>query len=114
MPNKWIEHVKAFASKNNLSYGCAISKPECKSSYQKAPKPPSKSRKMKSSSMVGINPTEVYSSPPRAVISTPTFATQPSKLPKPQKGAKASKKNPKIKPITLFPKKKKLIIEGSP
>ena len=35
MPNKWVEHVKAFAAKNNLSYACALSKPECKQSYQK-------------------------------------------------------------------------------
>ena len=96
MPNKWIEHVKSFAAKNNLSYGCAISKPECKSSYQgaklkevnaKNPIPsPNKSRKMKSalasiksatsrssssSPMVGLTPSAVYSTPPAPVTSSP-------------------------------------------
>ena len=35
MPNAWIEHVKEWSKENNLSYGCAISKPECKEAYQK-------------------------------------------------------------------------------
>tara|TARA_R110000868_G_scaffold219194_4_gene470035 strand:- start:1189 stop:1608 length:420 start_codon:yes stop_codon:yes gene_type:complete len=34
MPNRWVDHVKSFAAKNNLSYGCALSKPECKESYR--------------------------------------------------------------------------------
>jgi len=33
--NQWITFVKDYAQKNNLSYGCAISKPECKINYQK-------------------------------------------------------------------------------
>lgn len=32
--NRWVEHVRKFASDNNLSYGCALSKPECKDSYR--------------------------------------------------------------------------------
>jgi hypothetical protein len=32
--NRWVDHVKSFAAKNNLSYGCALSKPECKESYR--------------------------------------------------------------------------------
>ena len=35
MSNKWIEHVKDFAKQNSVSYGCAISMPECKASYKK-------------------------------------------------------------------------------
>jgi hypothetical protein len=48
MVNKWVEHIRAFAKKNNLSYGCALSDPKCKSSYHaskapaKAPEPPAK------------------------------------------------------------------------
>lgn len=34
--NKWIEHVKQFAAKNNMSYGCAISDQRCKDEYRKA------------------------------------------------------------------------------
>ena len=33
MPNAWVEHVRAFAKKNNESYGCSISNPECKRTY---------------------------------------------------------------------------------
>jgi hypothetical protein len=33
--NQWVTFVKEYAKKHNLSYGCAISKPECKSDYQK-------------------------------------------------------------------------------
>lgn len=40
MPNAWIEHVRKYARDNNISYGCAVSNPECKASYAKAsPKP---------------------------------------------------------------------------
>ena len=34
MPNQWVDHVKKFAADNNLSYGCALSMPECKESYR--------------------------------------------------------------------------------
>ena len=34
MPNRWVEHVRKFASDNSLSYACALSKPECKESYR--------------------------------------------------------------------------------
>lgn len=34
MPNAWVEHVKEFARKKGVSYGCAISDPECKSTYK--------------------------------------------------------------------------------
>lgn len=32
--NRWTNWVKEFASKNNLSYGCALSTPECKEEYR--------------------------------------------------------------------------------
>jgi len=32
--NPWIVHVKKYAKKNNLSYGCAISDPECAKEYK--------------------------------------------------------------------------------
>jgi hypothetical protein len=35
MANAWVEHVRKFASKNGISYGCAVSDPECKASYHK-------------------------------------------------------------------------------
>ena len=33
MVNKWIKHVQDYAQKNNLSYGCALSKPDLKDGY---------------------------------------------------------------------------------
>ena len=48
MVNKWVEHVRQFAKENGLSYGCALSMPECKASYQASkkatPKPRAESR----------------------------------------------------------------------
>jgi hypothetical protein len=38
--NRWNDWVREFAKKNNTTYGCAISMPECKEGYKKAyPKP---------------------------------------------------------------------------
>lgn len=33
--NKWIQHVKAYAKKHNISYMMALKDPKCKSSYKK-------------------------------------------------------------------------------
>lgn len=32
---RWTLHVKEFARKHNLSYGCAMSTPECRQSYHR-------------------------------------------------------------------------------
>lgn len=43
MPTRWTEFVKDWASKKGLTYGCALSKPECSADYKKKyPKPPTK------------------------------------------------------------------------
>jgi len=34
MANAWIEHIRRWSKANGVSYGCAISKPECRASYQ--------------------------------------------------------------------------------
>jgi hypothetical protein len=39
MPSAWIQHIKDFAAKNNLSYGCAMSDPQCKATYVSVKKP---------------------------------------------------------------------------
>ena len=33
--NSWIQHVKAFAAKNKMSYTDALKSPACKASYKK-------------------------------------------------------------------------------
>jgi len=35
MSNKWVEHVRQYAKKKKISYGCAIT--EAKASYTKVP-----------------------------------------------------------------------------
>jgi hypothetical protein len=40
MPNRWVQFVKDWASANNTTYGCALSKPEVSQEYKrKYPKP---------------------------------------------------------------------------
>ena len=34
MANRWIEFVRMWARKNNISYACAVSRPECKEEYR--------------------------------------------------------------------------------
>ena len=34
MANKWVAHVKQWAKKNNTTYGCAISDPNCAKDYK--------------------------------------------------------------------------------
>lgn len=35
MSNKWIQHVKQYASDNNISYACALTHPDIKKGYNK-------------------------------------------------------------------------------
>ena len=34
MVNKWIEHIKQWAKKNNYSYSCALTNYECRDAYR--------------------------------------------------------------------------------
>jgi hypothetical protein len=46
--NPWVEHVRAYALKNKISYGCAIS--EASATYTKTkakPKPKTKTKSLK-------------------------------------------------------------------
>jgi hypothetical protein len=36
--NSWTDHVRDFATKNNISYACALSSPQCSAQYVKPPK----------------------------------------------------------------------------
>jgi hypothetical protein len=36
MPSKWVEHVKNYASKNNMKYGEAMGNAECKREYHES------------------------------------------------------------------------------
>ena len=32
--NPWVAHIKAFAKKHDLAYGCALSNPQCRATYK--------------------------------------------------------------------------------
>jgi hypothetical protein len=51
MPNKWIEFVREWAVKNNTTYSCAISKPECSAEYRKK-----KAKEMRSAKIDKMTP----------------------------------------------------------
>jgi hypothetical protein len=56
MPNKWITFVKDWATKNNTTYGCALSKPEMKSEYQQLNPKPVKVKKAKQEDLTFTRP----------------------------------------------------------
>jgi len=35
MPSRWTDWVKEWASENKMSYGCALSKPQCSLEYRR-------------------------------------------------------------------------------
>jgi len=37
MPNAWIMHIKKWSAANNIPYSCAVSNPDCRSSYKNPP-----------------------------------------------------------------------------
>ena len=43
MANTWVNHVMQYAAANKLSYGCALSMSECKSSYKSTKTKPKES-----------------------------------------------------------------------
>jgi hypothetical protein len=59
MPNKWITFVREWSNKNNMSYGCALSKPECSAEYRrknpkKLTKKQQRERENKENEMMGM------------------------------------------------------------
>jgi len=65
MPNKWVEHVKSYARKHNLSYGCAISEPNCKKSYHDGKNVPPLETPMRTSRVMKANPPKQSAPAPR-------------------------------------------------
>ena len=43
-PNQWVEHIRAFAKNNNMTYGCAMSDPRIRDGYVSASKSRSKTQ----------------------------------------------------------------------
>ena len=46
MVSAWVEHIKNFARRKNMTYGCALSDPDCKAEYH-AKRPPKLNKKEK-------------------------------------------------------------------
>ena len=54
MVNAWVEHIKAFAKKNNVPFGCALSNPECRRTYSTKSEKLSQGRASAFESLSGI------------------------------------------------------------
>jgi hypothetical protein len=35
MASAWIDHIRDFAKRNGMTYGCALSDPRCRQEYKK-------------------------------------------------------------------------------
>jgi len=88
MPNKWVEHVKRYSKNNNLSYGCAVSDPNCKASY-KFNKDKDKIFKMNDRINADIDKTSDYISTLKPINRKTNFRVNPRKNPNPQRYIKA-------------------------
>ena len=82
MSNPWVLHVKDYAKKNNLSYMCAMTTPDCKASYKK----PTPVKKIKT---IEVKPTTV----PKVVVTA-----KPIEIPTPVKKIKTTAVNPTTVP----------------
>jgi hypothetical protein len=71
--SKWIEHIKAHASKHGISYAAALQHPELKDGYEAVPKSP---RKPKAEKMAGAG--VINEIPDQAVLGLKAQAQQMS------------------------------------
>jgi hypothetical protein len=62
MTNPWVEHIKKYAKDNNISYGCALSTPECKNTYRKHSSKPKQKKECKTCKM-NKEPHKMYKEP---------------------------------------------------
>lgn len=84
-PSRWTEWVKSWASKNNLSYGCALSNPECSAEYKKKygtskKVPQKKERETMGMEDVNIGKNEVFVNPKKNVESENAYTNAYSEL----------------------------------
>jgi|TARA_R110000822_G_scaffold309913_1_gene440634 hypothetical protein len=64
--NPWVVHIRNFASRNKLSYGCAMTDPRCKKEYQDT-------KKNASRNPVKFVPTTKKQNPIKTITKTETF-----------------------------------------
>lgn len=82
MANAWVEHIRAFAKKHNLSYGCALSDPKCKETYRSGKEAPPLETPMRTSRI--IKPTPPRGEPPRPINASPKTSIGISRFAKKQ------------------------------
>ena len=87
MPNRWVEHVRAFAAKNKMSYMCAMSDPDIKKGYIPTEKKKQKTEKLEQA-MPSTEPT------PKNVVIKPRPEPEPVKA---KKAPVKAKKAPAVK-----------------
>jgi len=106
MANSWVEHVRKFASKNGISYGCAVSDPECKASYHKQKARNAKKTRTPAQEMEGMGGEDVNvaEKPKKA---QPKAKAQPKTKAQPK--AKAKPREPKYDVQEYF---QKLVFAG--
>lgn len=79
MSNPWVQHVKAFAKTNKLSYGCAMTNPNVRDGYT----PVAKSRKQKAEPVKA--PVKAPAKPKKKlVVIEPTPKPKPAPKSKPR------------------------------
>ena len=97
MPNKWVEFVREWSSKNNISYSCAMSKQEVKDAYREANPKVSKSTKRRTKlKQVGLNP---YKDLSDQEVTKSVAKKLPSELKEAIKTAAEKKKEVKFVPL---------------
>jgi len=85
-PNAWVEHIKAFAAKNKIPYGCAISQPECKKSYHHMKKLKLDASQMQASANIDIHSGHsVISDRPRRALTEEEFMSENDAVVRPRK-----------------------------
>ncbi len=62
MTNPWVEHIKKYAKDHNISYGCALSTPECKNTYRRPSSKPKQKKECKTCKM-NKEPHKMYKEP---------------------------------------------------
>jgi hypothetical protein len=58
--NPWVEHVRNYARDHNMTYFCALSQPECKTSYKK----PARAKAVRKDKKPMVTGREAYASMP--------------------------------------------------
>jgi len=85
MSNTWIDHIKSYAQQHGLSYGCALSDPNCSKSYKEKQNPTTQTKPNAAAKARAIAAVKTLTSAPKT-LATPAPAKAPPPPPKPNSG----------------------------